>query len=93
MYATARRMALISAICCAGNILGVILLFMCSAGIGISFAISFSIAIVLGTSAAVNLMITLGLRSLCQDLQYEYEDNFNKFHQVHEKIKEIEKKM
>ena len=93
MYTTAKRMALISTICCAGNLFGLVLLILCANGLNISFALAFSMVIILSTNAAVSLMLTLGLRSLCQDLVYEFENNTKKFNELNQKIKEIEAKI
>ena len=93
MYSTARRMALISAICCAVNVMGLILYIMTSATLHITFALSFAIIMFMGTSAAISLMLTIGLRSLCQDLEYEFENNTLKLNDLAKQIKDMEHKL
>ena len=92
MYSTAKKMSTISAICCAANIMGLILFVLISASLNLTFAANFAILMFMITGAATNFAVTLGLRSLCQDLDYEYENTTIKFKEINEKIEVLEQK-
>lgn len=93
MYSTARRMALLSAIGCAINIVGLLLFLLVSATLTITFAASFAIFMFMISAAAICLMLTLGLRSICQDLEYEYEDTYKKMSEMNKRIHNLENRM
>lgn len=90
MYSSARKMSNLSAVACAVNLLGIILYLMLSASLGLSFAISFAIIMILVSSAVVNFMVTLSLRSLCQDLETEYEGMSVKLKELNKKIDQLQ---
>ena len=86
-------MALLSAIACAGNIVGLLLFLMLSSALEITFALSFAISLFMISTSAITLMLTVGLRSICQDLEYEYEDTFKKYRELNHQIHDIENKI
>ncbi len=92
MYSTAKRLAATSAIACAASILGLFLFVLCSASLRLSFATAFAIYTVLISSIACLLTLTLSMRSICQDLEYEYENNILKIKELTERIKQLESK-
>ena len=92
MYSTARFMSTITAILSAVNVVGFLLFLMASASLNLAFALSFAIFLFMGSSAAINLCLTVALRSLCQDLEYEYEGSAAKLSEMSKKIKEVESK-
>lgn len=93
MYSSARKYSTLSAICCAINIVGLLLYLMMSASLRLTFASKFAIGMILIASALGFLLLTLGLRSLCQDLDSEYENTNMKFRELNKKIKELESRM
>ena len=93
MYSSAKKFSTISAICCAINFVGLLLYLMMSASLSLTFALSFAIGMILLASSAGFLFVTLGLRSLCQDLDSEYENSCMKFREINKKIKEIEDRL
>lgn len=92
MYSSARKMSTLSAICCAVNIVGIILFLLISASLKLSFAASFAIIMILVSSAAISFMLTLAMRSLCQDLEYEYENMAIKLRELNKKIDDLQYK-
>lgn len=93
MYSTAKKMSLFTAILSAVNIVGVILYLLASAELSMNFALSFAIFMILGSSAAVNLLTTVALRSICQDLEYEYENTTGKLSKMDKKVTELESRV
>ena len=92
MYSTARKMSLLTAILSAVDVVGVILYLLASAALNLNFALSFAIFMMIGSSAAINLMLTVALRSICQDLDYEYENTTTKLSELNKRIAELENK-
>ena len=92
MYSSANKLASFSAICCAITVLGVILFVLAAPALRLAFAASFAIFTLLIGTAAGLFAITLSLRSLCQDLQYEYENNIGKFKELNDQIKVLEER-
>lgn len=92
MYSTAKRMSTIGAISCAANIMGLILFVLISASLRLTFAASFAIYTILITNIITSFTLTLGMRSLCQDLDYEYENTTLKFKELNSRLSEIEDK-
>ena len=89
MYSSAKRLSAISAIACAVNIMGLIMFAMLSGYLGLNFAMSFTIYMFMISSTVVSLMLTLGLRSLCQGLDYDYENTTMKFKEINKKLDEM----
>ena len=92
MYSSANKLASFSAICCAITVLGVILFVLAAPALRLAFAASFAIFTLLIGAAAGLFAVTLSLRSLCQDLQYEYENNTNKFKELNDQIKLLQQR-
>jgi len=92
MYSTARKLSSLSAIACAANIIGLILFLLVSANFSLNFAETFAIFTVLIASAATNLLLTLSLRSICQDLETEFEGTSTKLRDLGEHVKDLENK-
>lgn len=93
MYTSANKLASFSAICCAITILGLILFILAAPALRLAFAASFAIfTLLIGASAGL-FAITLSMRSLCQDLQYEYENNINKMKELNDSIKLLNQKL
>ena len=90
MYSTARFMSTITAILSVVNVIGLLLYLMASATLNLVFALSFAIILFMGSSAAINICLTVALRSICQDLEYEYEGSAAKLSEMSKKIKNIE---
>ena len=98
MYATAKKLSTICAIISALSILGILLLFMGYPGLATqlnidNFPLELGAVIFMGACALINLLLTLALRSICQNLDYEQEGMARKFNELSGKIKEIENKI
>jgi len=93
MYSTAKKMATMSAIVCTLNIFGGFLFCLVTMSLNLSFAVRFSMIMYLATTSVVTLMLTLGLRSICQDLEYEYEDNTKKLRELSDRLSDVEHKV
>jgi hypothetical protein len=85
-------MSLLTAILSAIDVVGVILYLLASAALNMNFALSFAIFMMIASSAAINLMLTVALRSICQDLEYEYENTTTKLSELNKRIAELENK-
>ena len=89
MYTTARRLASISSILCAVNIMGLIMYILASAGLSENFTMNLAILMYMITTSLVLLLLSIGLRSLCQDLDFQYESQAKRFREIKENIHEI----
>ena len=92
MYSTAKKMATAGAIICVLNIIGGILLIMVAVYLEVSFTIRFALIMYVITMTISPLLLTLGLRSLCQDLDYEYESNAKKLKEITTDIANLQNK-
>ena len=92
MYSTARKMSVLTAIFSMIDVVGVILYLLASAALNMNFALSFAIFMMIGSSAVINLMLTVALRSICQDLEYEYENSTTKLAELNKRLNNLENK-
>ena len=92
MYSSAKKMATLSAVACAINFIGLIMFIMMSNALKLSFAMNFALFMVMISGSVISLCLTISMRSICLDLQYEFEDQAKKLREINQKIKEIESK-
>lgn len=90
MYSTAKRLSLIGAILTVLNIVATILFFLYFPNSGLSFPLIFTAGTYLVTASVTSLLLTICVRSLCVDLEYEFEDNARKFRDLSKKIHDLE---
>lgn len=93
MYSTARRLSTICAIFSAINILATILFFLYLANCELGFTFIFTSVLFLISNSVIGLLLTIALRSLCEDSQLEYEDKVRRFKDINNKVKELEHKV
>ena len=90
MYSTARKIATASAIFCALNIFVGLIFILVTMSLNLAFPIRLSMIMYIVTVSLTTLMLTLSIRSICEDLQYEYENNIKKLHDMNDRLKDIE---
>ena len=90
MYSTARKIVVFGVIIGMMNAIGAILLLCCLPALGINFTLNFSIILYVITSFAVLILLVFGVRSLCQDLDLNYEKDNLRFRDLQKKIDALE---
>ena len=93
MYSSAQRLSTISAIGCAVNVVGLLMYWLMSGSLMLNFALSLGITMFMLSSTLIFLLLTVAMRSLCQDLESEYENSNMKFREINKKLKEIEDRL
>ena len=90
MYSTARKLSVFSAILCCFNITGTALFLIYQINADWAFSLRFSTTIILVSATVISLLLTIGMRSLCHDLEYEYEDNAKRFRDLTKRVRDLE---
>ena len=93
MFSTSRSISIFSIILSVINVLGVITLTSMLLTFDLGFAIEFCIAMYLVTSTLGILLVTLSLRSMCQDLILNHESTSKKLRELEIRCKNIENKI
>lgn len=93
MYSTAKKLSLVSIILAVFNAIATVLFFLYFAGSGLGFAMIFTCVLYLVTATVISLLMAIGLRSLCKDLNYESDYNAEKIHDLNKRVKELENKI
>ncbi len=93
MFTTAKKLSIFSVIFTCLHLLGAILLLFCLSSLRLGFAVNFCIIVYVIASTVGALLMTVSLRSLCQDLDMNYENNISRFHDLQTKINELEKQI
>ena len=90
MYSTAKTLSIFSVIFTTVNIVGTILFAFCLRGLHWGFTAEFSIMVYLITASAGSLIMTICMRSLCQDLDMNYENTAQRLHDLQKKTAELQ---
>lgn len=93
MYSTARGLSVISIILSVVNALATAMFFFYFSAEELGFAMTFTCSMYLITSTVVSLFLSIALRSLCKDLNFESEAKATQAHQLSKRIKELENKV
>ncbi len=93
MFSTSKSISIFSIILSVLNVLGVIVLTMMLLTFDLGFAIEFCISLYLFTSTLGTLLVTLSLRSMCQDLILNHESTSHKLRELEIRCKNIESKL
>lgn len=92
MRSTIRYLSVFCVILSAISLFAAVMLVMALHTTVLTFGMKFSIIVFLFAVALICLLLTLGLRSLCQDLDLEYETTAIKIRDLSKKISELEEK-
>ena len=90
MFSTAKKLSVFGVILCCLNALGAILLLCSLPALDLNFTLIFSIMLYAITAAACTVLLVISLRSLCQDLDLNYENNSQHLHDMQKKIEELD---
>ena len=93
MYSTAKRLATLCVILAVIHAFMGIALIIYSTGFKLSFAIQFSLSVYIITSIISFICLSCGLRSLCNDLDLEYENREKANHALKKRIEALEFKV
>ena len=93
MYSTAKTLSVFSVIFSALNILGTVLFTFCLRGLDWGFTAEFCIMMYLITASAGSLIMTISMRSLCQDLDMNYENTTRRLQDLQKKNEQLEIRM
>lgn len=92
MRTTIRYLSIFCVILTALSFLAAVMLTMAIQTLQLDYGLKFSIIIFLFATSIISLLLTLGLRSLCRDLDLEYEANAIKIRELTKKVRELEEK-
>ena len=90
MFSTAKTISIFSIILAVINILGVVMLTLMLLTYDFGFSIEFCVVIYLLTATVSTLLVTLSLRSMCQDLLLNHESTSRKLRELENRCKVIE---
>lgn len=90
MFSTTKLISIFSIILAVINILGVLMAGLLLLTYELGFAVEFCILLYLVTSTVGSLLITISLRSLCQDLLLNHESTSHKLRELENKCKTLE---
>lgn len=90
MFSTAKTLSIFSVILSAISVISAILLLFCISSLHLGFTVEFCIIVYVIAAVAGSLLMTISLRSLCQDLDLNYENTAQRLHDMQKKINELE---
>ncbi len=90
MFATAKTISIFSIILSVINVLGVLMLTLMLTTYDFGFSIEFCLIIYLITSTLGTLLVTLGVRSICQDSVMNHESTSRKIREIENRCKILE---
>lgn len=90
MFSTAKMISIFSIILSVINALGVVMLFLLLLTYDFDFKVEFCLIVYLITSTLGTLLVTLSIRSMCQDLTLNHESTSHKLRQLENRCKNIE---
>lgn len=92
MFSTARKLGITCCILAAINIAGLAMIALLIIGQGLPFSWIFSILMYLISVTVIGLLLTLGIRSMVQDLELETENAALQIKKLRERIEALEGK-
>ena len=93
MYSTAKLLSIFSVIISTLNIVGTTLFSFCLSGLDWGFTAEFCMMLYLITASAGSLIMTISIRSLCQDLDLNYENTAQRLHDLQKKTTELQERV
>lgn len=92
MFSTARKLGVTCCILAAINIAGLAMVTLLLIGQGLPFSWIFAILMYLISITVIGLLLTLGIRSIVQDLELESESTALQIKKLKERMDELEHK-
>lgn len=92
MRSTARLLTIFCVILTAISIFAAVMVSLAIQTMALSFGQMFAIIIFTFGTSIVSLLLTISLRSLCRDLDLEYETTATRIHDLKKRITELEEK-
>lgn len=93
MYTTAKHFSVICTILAAFNVFALLLFLLYFRSCDWDFTMIFKTALYLVTTTAISVLMAIGMRSLTQDLELEYESNAKRFKELSKKVEALENSM
>ena len=93
MHSTARRLSVICFILSCISILGLIMLTLCFIYWGLAFEHIFTLMMYLIAMTVISLCLTISLRSLLQELEFDYDSNALQVKKLSDRISELERRV
>ena len=93
MYSTARKLAGLSLIFSVVSIVALVMVCMYFSFLRIEFQWFFALMMFLIAISGIGLFLTIALRSMLQDMEFEYDSNARQLKKLSDRIAELEKRL
>ena len=93
MYSTARKLAGLSLILSVVSIVGLIMVCMYFSFLKIEFHWFFALMMFLIAITAICLFLTISIRNILQDMEFDYDSNAGQLKKLSDRIAELEKRL
>lgn len=93
MYSTAKLLSIFCVILAAANVVAALMLLMYFSRSDLGFTTVFTAIMYLVSATGILVLLTTSLRSLCQDLQSEYDSTSEQIHELKKHVDALEKRL
>ena len=91
MYSTARRLSALCFILSVVSIVGLVMVCMYFVFLHLEFQWFFALMMFLIATTAINLFLTISMRSMVQDMEFDYDSNARQIKKLSDRITDLEK--
>lgn len=91
MYSTARKLAGLSLILSVVSIVGLVMVCMYFSFLRLEFHWFFALMMFLIAITGIGLFLTISIRNMLQDLEFEYDSNARQLKKLSDRITDLEK--
>ena len=93
MYSTAKLLSIFCVILAVANVVAALMLLLYFTRSNLGFTTVFTAIMYLLSATGILTLLTTALRSLCQDLQSEFDSTSEQIHELKKEIDSLEKKL
>ena len=91
MYSTARRLSALCFILSVVSIVGLVMVCMYFIFLNLEFQWFFALMMFLIATTGINLFLTIAMRNLVQDMEFDYDSNARQIKKLSDRIADLEK--
>ena len=93
MYSTARKLAGLSLILSVVSIVGLVMVCMYFSFLKLEFQWFFALMMFLISITGICLFVTISIRSMLQDMEFDYDSNASQLKKLSDRIADLEKRL
>ena len=93
MYSTARKLAGLSLILSVVSIVGLVMVCMFFTFLNLEFQWFFTLMMFLISITGICLFLTISIRNMLQDMEFDYDSNASQLKKLSERITDLEKRL